>query len=65
MTAVSTVGTWRVHSGTVVTPDGATTVTVISDGHSEWHSPENTAELVVALMQHLGIASITAADEPA
>lgn len=60
---VSTAGAWSVHAGTVVTPEGATKVIVISDGHTEFHSPEDPTHLVVALMNHFGMRSIEAVDD--
>lgn len=56
---VSTVGSWSVHKGTVISEEGSTEVTVISDGKTEWHTPEEPAELIIALMTHLGIKNIS------
>lgn len=52
---VSIVDNWRVHQGLVVTEDGVTQVTVISDGHTEWATAENPVGLIAALMTHVGI----------
>lgn len=55
---VSTAGTWSVNKGTVVSEEGVTDVTVISDGVNEWVTTEDPVDLIVALMNHLGIRHI-------
>lgn len=53
-----TVGEWTVLKGTVISPDGSTEVTVINDGSGEWHTAQDPAHLIVALMQLLDITHI-------
>lgn len=55
---VSTVGAWTVHKGTVISDEGATDVTVINDGNSEWVTAEDPVDLIVALMDYRGIRNI-------
>lgn len=57
---VSQVGPWTVHEGVVMDLEGATTVTVISDGVTEWMTPLPVIELVVALMNYLGVEVVSA-----
>jgi hypothetical protein len=52
---ISEVGSWSVHSGRVVSPEGVTKVTVLNDGEHELVTAKDPAELLVALMQHLGV----------
>jgi len=59
-TDVTKVGSWTVHKGTVVDPDGISTVLVINDGTTEFVTSEDGAHLLVALAQHLGVEKFEA-----
>lgn len=58
MTAVSKAGAWSVNEGIVITLEGATKVTVISDGSTDFVTAEDPVQLIAALMMHLGISHI-------
>jgi len=59
-TDVTKVGSWTVHKGTVVGPDGVSTVLVINDGTTEFVTSEDGAHLLVALAQYLGVEKFEA-----
>jgi hypothetical protein len=59
-TRVTVIGNWEVSASTVITEDGAYPATSITDGTETLVTTEPPDQLMVALAQHLGVASWSA-----